>query len=204
MLLIKCARLGITDSKEYLKKALEDLEAKIVHVSISIEAKYPKFSPKIEEMRKSISDILKIQANQVGITATTGEGLTAFRKRRRYCSNMYFDCGGLNMKLIYKKARAKINLTLNVVNKREDGYHNIESVFQKIGLYDELYIKKGTKETGITVHSNVIQISGEANIIYKAYQELKVRFPQITEVNVVLKKKIPMQARTWGWKCRLC
>ncbi|MCI8519044.1 MAG: hypothetical protein HFJ51_02830 [Clostridia bacterium] len=107
------------------------------------------------------------------------------------------------MKLIYKKARAKINLTLNVLNKREDGYHNIESVFQKISLYDELYIKKGNREDGITVHSNVAEISGEYNIIYKAYQELKARFPKITELNVILNKSIPMQARTWRGKCRL-
>ena len=108
------------------------------------------------------------------------------------------------MEPIYKKARAKINLTLNVLNKREDGYHNIESVFQKISLYDELYMKKGTKREGITVQSNISQISGEENIIYKAYQELKKRFPEITEVNVVLKKKIPMQARSRRRKRRLC
>ena len=46
------------------------------------------------------------------------------------------------MDKIYKKARAKINLTLNVVNKRPDGYHDLESVFQIINLYDELVIEK--------------------------------------------------------------
>ena len=95
MLLIKCVRIGITDSREYLKKALGDLEDRIEHVSISIEAKHPKISPKLEDMRRSIADILHIQTNKIGITATTGEGLTAFRKRRRNCSNMYFDCGRL-------------------------------------------------------------------------------------------------------------
>lgn len=94
-MLIKCVRIGITDSREYLKKALEDLEDKIEHISISIEAKRPKILPKVEDMRKSIAKILNIQTNQVGITATTGEGLTAFRKWRRDCCNMYFDCGRL-------------------------------------------------------------------------------------------------------------
>ena len=74
---IICARLGITDSKEYLKKAKEDLNEKIEHISISIEAKIPKISTKVEEMRNSISDILEIEKNKVGITATSGEGLTA-------------------------------------------------------------------------------------------------------------------------------
>ena len=77
---MKCAKIGITDSKEYLKKAMEYLKEKIVHVSISIECKVPKISPKINELRKSISDLLKINENQVGITATTGEGLTEFGK----------------------------------------------------------------------------------------------------------------------------
>lgn len=80
---MRCAWRGITDSKEYLKKAMEDLEEKIEHLSISIEAKTPKILPKVEEMRESIAEILDIDKNQVGITATTGEGLTACRKWRR-------------------------------------------------------------------------------------------------------------------------
>ena len=70
----------ITNSEEYLKEALKDLEEKIVHVSISIECKAPKISPRIEEMRSNIARILKIKENCVGITATTGEGLTEFGK----------------------------------------------------------------------------------------------------------------------------
>ena len=71
---------GITDSEEYLKEALKYLNEKIVHLSISIECKMPKITPKIEEMRKNISRILDISENSVGITATTGEGLTEFGK----------------------------------------------------------------------------------------------------------------------------
>ena len=71
---------GITDSEEYLKEALKYLIEKIVHLSISIECKMPKITPKIEEMRKNISRILNISENSVGITATTGEGLTEFGK----------------------------------------------------------------------------------------------------------------------------
>ena len=71
---------GITDSKEYLKLALKYLNSRIVHISISIEALKPKISPKLEEMRKSIANILGITENSVGITATTGEGLTDFGK----------------------------------------------------------------------------------------------------------------------------
>ncbi len=71
---------GITDSEEYLKEALKYLNETIVHLSISIECKTPKISPKIEEMRNNIARILNITPSQVGITATTGEGLTEFGK----------------------------------------------------------------------------------------------------------------------------
>lgn len=71
---------GITDSEEYLKEALKYLNEKIVHLSISIECKTPKISPKIEEMRKNISRILSIPETSIGITATTGEELTEFGK----------------------------------------------------------------------------------------------------------------------------
>ncbi len=71
---------GITDSKEYVKEALKYLDDKIEHISITIEGKTPKISPKVEEMRQSIAEILGITTSQVGITATTGEGLTEFGK----------------------------------------------------------------------------------------------------------------------------
>lgn len=67
---------GITDSEEYLKEALKSLKEKIVHLSISIECLTPRISPQIEEMRKNIARILQIEENCIGITATTGEGLT--------------------------------------------------------------------------------------------------------------------------------
>lgn len=74
-----CLKLGITDSSAYLKEAIKYLnENKIVHVSISIECSTPKITPKIPEMRSNISKLLDIPENCVGITATTGEGLTAF------------------------------------------------------------------------------------------------------------------------------
>lgn len=71
---------GIKDSKVYLQEALKYLNEKIVHLSIAIECKKPKIEPKREEMVKSIAKILNISENQIGITATTGEGLTEFGK----------------------------------------------------------------------------------------------------------------------------
>lgn len=101
-------------------------------------------------------------------------------------------------KAVYKKTRAKINLTLNIVNKREDGYHNIESVFQKISLYDEMYVYKTDVDNGLKIYTNIEDLTDESNIIYKAYRLLKDRFSQICGVEVKLKKNIPMQAGLGG------
>ena len=74
-----CRKDGITDSQVYLEKALHTLgRQKIVHLAISIEGKRPYFEEKIETMRKKIASALKIQPKQVGITATSGDGLTDF------------------------------------------------------------------------------------------------------------------------------
>jgi len=70
---------GITDSQVYVQEALKYLkEWQITHVSFSIECKTPKITPKIVEMKQKISELLDLTVDDVGITATTGEGLTAF------------------------------------------------------------------------------------------------------------------------------
>lgn len=101
------------------------------------------------------------------------------------------------MEQIYMKARAKINLTLEILDKREDNYHNLKSVFQKVNLYDEIYIYK-TESDDFKLETNIGEINNKDNIIYKAYEKLKQRFKEISGVKVVLNKKIPMQAGMAG------
>lgn len=101
------------------------------------------------------------------------------------------------METIYKKARAKINLSLEVTGKRLDNYHTICSVFQKINFYDELYIQKA-KNDGIEIKSNIEELNNQNNIIAKAYYSLKRRYKNIGGVKVILNKKIPMQAGLAG------
>ena len=101
------------------------------------------------------------------------------------------------MNKIYTKARAKINLNLLILDKRKDGYHNIKSIFQKINLYDELYIEKNNTDK-IEVKTNIKEIPIEKNIIYKAYNKLKEKYKNITGVTVTLNKKIPIQAGLAG------
>ncbi|NOY77445.1 MAG: 2-C-methyl-D-erythritol 2,4-cyclodiphosphate synthase [Calditrichaeota bacterium] len=76
-----CREKGITDSRVYLKDALRFLKnMQVTHVSISIEAKIPPISPRIDEMKAELSGLLGISPNDIGITATSGEGLTPFGK----------------------------------------------------------------------------------------------------------------------------
>ncbi|MDO4474719.1 MAG: 4-(cytidine 5'-diphospho)-2-C-methyl-D-erythritol kinase [Eubacteriales bacterium] len=101
------------------------------------------------------------------------------------------------MKEIYIKAKAKVNLTLEVLNKREDGYHNIKSIFQALSLHDDLKIEKIDDDV-FELDTNVEKINNNQNIVYKAYTALKERFESITGVKVTLEKKVPMQAGLGG------
>jgi len=73
-----CAQ-GITDSAVYVREATATLGAyRVTHVSVSLEAQRPKLAPYFEAMRVRIAEILGLDAADVGVTATSGEGLTAF------------------------------------------------------------------------------------------------------------------------------
>ncbi len=101
------------------------------------------------------------------------------------------------MEKIYLKPRAKINLNIEIVGKRPDNYHNIKSVFQKISLYDELYIYK-LKTDKFILETNFEELNNKDNIIYKAYESLKRKYKKISGIKVVLNKKIPMKAGLGG------
>lgn len=74
-----CLKDGITDSEVYLLEAMKTLgKQEISHVAVTIEAKKPKFKAKLMEMRANIARVMKLDISQVGITATSGEGLTDF------------------------------------------------------------------------------------------------------------------------------
>lgn len=74
-----CLKDGITDSEIYLREAMKTLGAqKVSHVAVTIEAKKPKMKSRIVEMRANIARLMELDMTQVGITATSGEGLTDF------------------------------------------------------------------------------------------------------------------------------
>lgn len=72
---------GITDSAAYLQLGLDDLNGwQIEHIAISVECLVPKILPKLAMLKSNIAKLMKTNINNVGITATTGEGLSAFGK----------------------------------------------------------------------------------------------------------------------------
>lgn len=74
-----CLKEGITDSEVYLREANKTLGSqKVTHVAATIEGKKPKFKLRLPEMRQNIARVMGLDITQVGITATTGEGLTDF------------------------------------------------------------------------------------------------------------------------------
>ena len=96
------------------------------------------------------------------------------------------------------KALAKINLGLDVVRRRDDGYHEVRMVMQTINLYDRLVIKK-TKEPGITIQTNISFLPvNENNLIYKAGKLLVDEFGIKEGISVKLNKRIPIAAGMAG------
>lgn len=74
-----CHKDGITDSQVFLEKALETLKnQQIEHVALTIEGKRPRFQARNLEMRLKIAHVLGIDVSQVGLTVTSGDGLTDF------------------------------------------------------------------------------------------------------------------------------
>ncbi len=74
-----CHKDGITDSQVYLEKALEFLKTqKVQHVALTIEGKRPRFQKRVDEMRRNIARVMNLRLDQVGLTVTSGDGLTDF------------------------------------------------------------------------------------------------------------------------------
>lgn len=74
-----CLKDGITDSEVYLQEAMKTLgNQEVTHVAVTIEGKKPKFKQKLLNMRANIARVMGLEVSQVGITATSGEGLTDF------------------------------------------------------------------------------------------------------------------------------
>ncbi len=92
----------------------------------------------------------------------------------------------------------KINIGLRVVRKREDGYHDLETIFYPVmGLHDELEVVPSSKfefiQEGLTV-----DCKPEDNLIVKCFLNMKAKYPQVGDVRIRFKKNIPFGAGLGG------
>ncbi len=102
------------------------------------------------------------------------------------------------MDTISLKALAKINLGLDVVRRREDGYHEVRMVMQTIHLYDRLEMEK-TATPGIELSTNLSYLPvNENNLVYRAGKLLMDEFGIAEGIKVYLNKRIPVAAGMAG------
>ncbi len=102
------------------------------------------------------------------------------------------------MRELKLKAKAKINLGLDVVRKREDGYHEVRMIMQMINLYDKITLRKKT-EPGITVTTNLAYLPvNEDNLVYRAAKLLMDEFQVDGGLEIELQKYIPVAAGMAG------
>lgn len=122
-----------------------------------------------------------------------------------------------NKKKFLYPSFGKINLFLHILNKRHDGYHNLQTWFQFIDLRDYLYftIRKDNK---ISIISNIKELSNKNNIIFNVLNSMKKYSSQPKGLDIYIKKNIPIGAGLGGgssnaattliainnlWKCNL-
>lgn len=101
------------------------------------------------------------------------------------------------MEQVKQKAYAKINLGLDVVRRRADGYHEVKMIMQTVGIYDMITIAK--QEQGISLEVDYKGIPSDSNnLVYKAAQLLKDKYRIQEGLKLKLKKAIPVAAGMAG------
>lgn len=99
---------------------------------------------------------------------------------------------------------AKVNLGLNIVEKRPDGYHNLETVFYPVRLLDALEVCQMDSQfpspfdCDVKVSNLSVEGDEQSNLVVRAYRLLKADFPQLPRVHAHLFKGIPTQAGMGG------
>lgn len=94
------------------------------------------------------------------------------------------------------KSYAKINIGLNILSKRNDGFHNLETIFYPINLHDDLLIEK-SDHFFFTSNDKALE-NDKSNLIIKSYDKLEKYFDKRFDVKITLTKKIPIGAGLGG------
>lgn len=104
------------------------------------------------------------------------------------------------MKTINMKAYAKVNLALDVLRRREDGYHDVRMIMQNLDIYDELeFSARESDECSISITANREDIPTDSrNLVYKAIELMCEEYGIKASIDVKLTKNIPVEAGMAG------
>ncbi|MFH1753783.1 MAG: 4-(cytidine 5'-diphospho)-2-C-methyl-D-erythritol kinase [Candidatus Omnitrophota bacterium] len=94
-------------------------------------------------------------------------------------------------------APAKVNLFLSVLDRRPDGYHTIETLFEKIAIFDKIELRKSGGGIKISSEAVGLPLGGE-NIVYKAVELLEARCAKPLGVDISIEKSIPIGSGLGG------
>jgi 4-diphosphocytidyl-2-C-methyl-D-erythritol kinase len=102
------------------------------------------------------------------------------------------------MEALHLESPAKVNLRLEILKKREDGYHELKTILQKISLHDSLYfsLKQGRGISITTDHPGLPV--GKSNLIYRAVQSILEKSDYRGGVHIKIEKRIPLGAGLGG------
>ena len=96
-------------------------------------------------------------------------------------------------------APAKINVTLRILDRRPDGFHNLWSIMQTVALEDEVQIRLRADRQDIQLRCDVTQLAADqSNLVYRAAAEVLARARQSIGLDIELRKRIPMGAGLGG------
>ena len=101
-------------------------------------------------------------------------------------------------KAVSVKTCCKINLGLNIVERRPDGYHNLQTIFYPVPLYDELTIKEAEDEDFLTLEGHPLEGEMQDNLVLRAVRLLRQEGFHIPSLNIDLRKVIPSGAGLGG------
>ena len=101
------------------------------------------------------------------------------------------------MKQLSCKSFAKLNLCLHVINRRDDGYHDIQGIFHVIDLHDTIIFKMN-EGNSVNIHSTDKNLINNDNLIYKACRMLSQKYNLKIGMDITLDKKIPLGSGLGG------
>src|SRR3990170_1955369 len=97
--------------------------------------------------------------------------------------------------MLFQRAFAKINLGLRVLRRRPDGYHEIETIFTRVNITDEIFVTPAEK---LEFECDRRDLSSETNLVYRAAVLLQESLGVARGARIVLRKNIPVGSGLGG------